>query len=303
MITVALEGDLAPALQTIPAAPGVGRILGKDGKTLLIGRGASVRQWAERNLGRGKPARKGGRPPLDLTPIAGGLVFETTTSDFHQRLVYERWMAEVVPLEKRRDLRPPVFLRLDPAERFPRVTLHIGRPADPARHYGPFRDRRAAEKTVAALHKEHPLRPCDFAFEPDPGLPLGLGCVFAQVRSCAAPCLGRVTEADYRALAARAAAQLGGERDVAWRPAWVGALSARAIVVAAAAEGVELYPVLAGAVLEEARVLAPTFEAGLPGVGFTPPPAPRDDWPWLVSWLSAPRRKGAYFVLRDDPAW
>lgn len=302
MTRVALEGDLAPALQTIPAEPGVARFLGKDGKTLLIGRGANLRAWAERNLGRGKPAKKGGRPPLDLTPIAGGFVYETTTSDFHLRLVYERWMAEVVPLEKRRDLKPPVFLRIDPGERFPRVTLHAGTPADPARLYGPFRDRRSAEKTVAALHKQYPLRPCDFEFEPDPALPLGLGCVFAQVRSCAAPCLARIAEADYRGLASRAARELGGTRDVAWRPAWVGAASARAIVVANAAEGVELYPVLAGAVLEEARVLAPTFEAGLPGVRFAPPPAPRDDWPWLVSWLATPKRKGAYFVLRDDPA-
>jgi len=300
---VALEGDLTHALQTIPPSPGVGRFLGADGRVLLIGRGANLRQWAERHLGRGRPPRKkGGRPPLDLSPIARSLAYEATRSDFHQRLVYERWMAPLVPIEKRRDLKPPVFLRLDPGERFPRVTLQVGTPSNPAALYGPFRDRRAAEKTVAALHKQHPLRPCDFSFEPDPFLPLGLGCVFAQVRSCAAPCLGRIGEPEYRALAARAARELGAEREVAWRPAWVGAAVARGIVVATAAQGVELYPVLAGAVLEELRVEAESFEAGLAGVRFTPPATPRDDWPWLVSWLTAPRRKGAYFVLRDDPA-
>lgn len=302
MIEVALQGDLSAVLQTIPTTAGVSSFLGPDGKVLLVGRSASLRKWAEKNLGRGKPAKKGGRPPLDLTPVARALRYEPTTSDFHQRLVYERWMAPLVPIAQRRDLKPPVFLRLDPSERFPRVVVQVGAPAEPRSLFGPFRDRKSAERTLGGLHKAHPLRPCDFAFEPDPALPLGLGCLYAQVRSCAAPCLGRVSEDGYRALAARAVAELGGARDVAWRPAWVGAAGGRGIVVANAARGVELYPVLAGAVLEESRVLAESFAAGLPDVRFPPPAPPRDDWPWLVSWLTAPKRKGVYFVLRDDPA-
>ncbi len=50
-----------------------------------------------------------------------------------------------------------------------------GADGDPRGLFGPFRDRRAAEKARDALHRLFPLRPCDFAFEPDPALPLGLG--------------------------------------------------------------------------------------------------------------------------------
>lgn len=302
MTAVALEGDLSEALERLPKGAGVARIVGPDEKTLLVGRAANLRKWAERHLGRAKPARKGGRPPLDLSPVARAVVFEPTTSDFHQRLTYERWMAPLVPRAKRRDLKPPVFLHLDPAERFPRVTIRAGSPVDTRGLYGPFRDRRAADQAMAALHKVHPLRPCDFVFEPDPALPLGLGCVYAQVRTCAAPCLARVSEVEYRDLAARAASRLGGATFDDWRPAWVAAASARAVVVEPGAAGLEVYPVLAGAVLDERRTVAESLEAGIAAAVFTPPASPRDDWPWLVAWLVAPKRKGAYVVLHGDAA-
>lgn len=302
MTAVALEGDLGEALERLPKGAGVARIVGPDERILLVGRAANLRRWAERHLGRSKPAKKGGRPPLDLSPVARAIVFEATTSDFHQRLTYERWMAPLVPLEKRRDLKPPVFLHLDATERFPRVTVRVGSPAESRGLYGPFRDRRSAEKTIAALHKVLPLRPCDFVFEPDPELPLGLGCVYAQVRTCAAPCLKRIAEQEYRGLATEAATQLGGAAPVEWRPPWVAEASARAIVVETGSAGVEVYPVLAGCVLDERRVVADTLEAAMAAVVFAPPESRRDDWPWLAAWLAAPKRKASYMVLRGDAA-
>jgi hypothetical protein len=298
--SVALEGDLAETLERLPRAAGVGRIVGPEDKVLLVGRAANLRKWAERHLGRAKPSKKGGRPPLDLSPVARAVAFEATTSDFHQRLTYERWMEPLVPREKRRDLKPPLFLHLDPSERFPRVTVRVGTPADPSRSYGPFRDRRGAEAAMAALHKVHPLRPCDFRFEPDPALPLGLGCVYAQVRTCSAPCLKRVSEADYRGLADQAAARLGGAQEDEWRPPWVAAATACAVVLEPGSAGLEVYPVRAGAVLDEHRFVAESVDAALAAARFTTPASPRDDWPWLVAWLTAPKRKGRYVVLRED---
>jgi len=295
--SVALEGDLAIALERLPKAAGVARIVGPEGKILLIGRPANLRKWAERQLGRGRPSKKGGRPPLDLSPLAREIEFMATTSDFHQRLTYERWMEPVVPREKRRDLKPPVFLHLDPSERFPRVTIRVGSPRERRGLYGPFKDRRSAEKAMAALHKLYRLRPCDFVFEPDPALPLGLGCVFAQVRTCAAPCLVRISEPEYRDLAAQAARRLARQsEDESW-PAWVAGAEARAVVAEPGTEGVEIYPVQGGAVLGERRALATSLEEGIAAADFAAPASFRDDWPWLVAWLAAPKRRGRYVVL------
>jgi hypothetical protein len=306
--TIVLAGDLEEALQGLPPRAGVGQILGPEGRNLVIGRPAHLRRWAANQLGLGKPAPKGKRPPTDLSPIATAVAFAESTSPFHQRLLFERLMERHVAREKRRDLKPIAFLHLDPTERFPRLVVR-GAAEELPSSFGPFRDRRAAERVRAALHKVWPLRPCDYAFEPDPQLALGLGCLYAQVRSCAAPCLARVSEAGYRGLAAEVAAVLdGGPRPQELEgvlPPFVANAGARGVVVASNREGGELYPVWGGAVLEESRVsldreaLHPetrALEAALASLRFQTREPPRDDRPWLLAWLAAPRRGGAYLV-------
>jgi len=302
-----LEPDLAAALGALPARPGVGQILGPDGKNLVIGRAANLRRWAAGHLGQGRPAPKGRRPRTDLRPVARELRWTATTSAFHQRLVYERLMAGYVRAEARRDLKPPAYVHLDTAERFPRLSVR-GPDAAPRNLYGPFRDRRAATRAIEAVHKLFPLRPCDFTFEPAVDLALGLGCLYAQVRTCAAPCLVRTSEDDYRALALRAAALLarpeGRAGDAApWAPSWVAAVSdARGLVVEKSRDAIELYPVRGGAVLEEAsaRVGEGGLAEAVESLRWPEADPPRDDRRWLSAWLHAPKRTGTYIVLGEN---
>lgn len=302
-----LEPDLAAALDILPPRPGVGQILGPGEKNLVIGRAANLRRWAAGHLGQGPPPAKGRRPRTDLRPIAKAVRWAATTSPFHQRLVYERLMAEYVKPEARRDLKPTAYIHLDADERFPRLVVR-GPDAPPRNLFGPFRDRRAAARAIDALHKLFPLRPCDFTFEPAVDLALGLGCVYAQVRTCAAPCLGRASEEDYRALARQAHEFLSRPEarpaEVAsWAPPWVAAMAgARGLVVEKARDAIELYPVREGTVLEEASMRV--AEGGLPeAVGrlrWPAPDPPRDDRRWLSAWLHAPKRTGLYLVVAED---
>ena len=310
LTVVPLEGgDVAALLARIPAAAGVGQVLGPDAKSLLIARPANLRRWAATHLGAGKAPRKGIRPPTDLSPITTAVAYATTTSPFAQRLAFERLMARHVPLERRRDLKPPVYLQLDPAARFPRLTVRPDA-ADRGHSFGPFRSRAAALEAIAALHRLFPLRPCDYTFEPAPDLALGLGCLFAQVATCAAPCLVRISEEEYRALARRAETALG---SAAQRPAeladslpsWVGALaSMRGLILERGKEGLELYPVVASAVVEEEMAIVPPerLEEAVAAVSWSPPPRPRDDAPWLLPWLHG-KRTGLYVsVPAGEPA-
>jgi hypothetical protein len=284
----------------------VGQLLGRDGRNLLIGTTSNLRRWAGSQLGLAKPGKQAVRPRTNLREIAGAVRWRTTRSSFEQRLVYERLMAEHVAPEKRRDLKTPAYLRLDLAERFPRVVVS-GLGSDPGTLYGPFRDRRAAAAARDALHKLHPLRPCDYVFEPDPALPLGLGCVYAQVRSCAAPCLARVGEEEYRRLARAAALQLA---DPAQRaealaervPRHVSAAAAAALVVERTRDGLMLFPILAGAVLDdEVREASDAgLEAALQALRFAARVRPADDTPWILQWLRGTRRAFAYLVVAGN---
>ena len=272
----------------------------------MIGKAANLRRWASGHLGQGPPPPRGRRPRTDLRPVAKAVRWSETTSPFHQRLVYERLMAEYIRPEKRRDLKPPAYIHLDPDERFPRLSVR-GPEADPRNLYGPFRHRKAAARAVDALHRLFPLRPCDYTFEPAADLALGLGCVYAQVRTCAAPCLQRVSEDEYRALAVRAAHFLARPESrpaetLSWAPPWVAAVAGSCGLVVEPARGaIELYPVREGAVLEEAAVRAEErrLAQAVASLRWPAPDPPRDDRRWLSAWLHAPRRTGAYLVVTE----
>jgi hypothetical protein len=306
LTVVDLEGgDVAALLGRLPNAAGVVQIVGPEGKSLLIGRPASIRKWTATQLGAGPPPKPGRRPPTNLAPITRAVAYATTTSPFAQRLAYERVMGRHVPISKRRDLKPPVYLHLDPSARFPRLFVRPSS-ADRDHLHGPFRSRAAAQAAIDALHALFPLRPCDYTFEPAPDLALGLGCVFAQVRTCAAPCLARVSEEDYRALAARAQAALatraGRPAALAERvPPWIAAIArARGLVADRAGAVIELYPVVAGAVLEEAMATTTVdaLEAAVASLRWEAPVEPRDDTPWLLPWLHG-KRTGTYLDLAE----
>jgi hypothetical protein len=302
LTVVPLEGgDVKALLGRVPTAAGLAQVLGPEGKSLLIGRPANLRRWTAAQLGAGPPPKKkGARPPTNLTPITSAVAYAVTTSPFAQRLAYERLMGRFVPLSRRRDLKPPVYLHLDPAARFPRLTA---RPvsADRAHLFGPFKSRPAALQAIDAVHGLFPLRPCDFVFEPARDLAVGLGCVFAQVGTCAAPCLMRVGEDDYRALAVRAVSALAAPADrpdalAAAMPAWVGAVAgSRALIAERGREGIELYPVVEGAVVDEHGVTTTEegLERAIAGLDWSPPAEPRDDTPWVLPWLHG-KRTGLY---------
>jgi len=301
---IALAGEPQQALAALPPRPGVGQFLGPEGKNLVLATTQNLRKWAASQLGQAPKRREGApprRPRTNLVGIATAVAWVETDGPFRQRLAYERLSASLVPPPKRRDLTPPAFLHLDPGERFPRVSVR-GLGEGPL--YGPFRDRRAAEKARDALQRQLPLRPCDYTFEPDSALPLGLGCLYAQVRSCAAPCLKRVSEEEYRGLAAQAALWLA---DPARRgeapavvPASLGAAFGRAVVVDAGRRSIGLVPVAAGRVLDGAVIETSVdeLEQALDRLAW-PEAGAGEDWPWLTGWLRSPRARAAYVVVSD----
>lgn len=301
LTTVALGELPADALAAVPAGPGVGQLVGPEGRNLVIGRAANLRRWTASHLGQGPPPKKGKRPRTDLRGIAHAVRFAPTASEFGQRLRYERLMAEHVPPAKRRDLKTPAFLHLDPAERFPRVLVRE-QGGDASRLFGPFRDRAAAGRARDLVHKRFPLRPCDYVFEPHPELALGLGCVYAQVRSCAAPCLARASEDAYRDLAARAEAFLAAPGARAGElPPWIARLAgARALVAERTKKGWELFAIREGRVVDEQEAPDDGLTDAIGRLTWAGGSA-ADDLAWVSAWLHAPKRKGAWVPAGGEP--
>ncbi len=241
--------------------------------------------------------KPGTRPPLDLSPVATAIRWVATRSGFEQTLAFERLMAPLVPFEKRRDLKPPAYVHLDPTGAFPRAIVRTWPAETDASCFGPFRDGSAARAAIAALHQRFPLRPCDYSFTPDPAWPTGVGCVYAQVKTCAAPCLGRVSEEAYRGLASQAAGWLAGPRDDDDVAPWVTVADARAVIVERAGEAFMAWPVLGRGVVDEGAAAEETLADTLAGLHWDGPS--RDDAPWLSAWLHTRKRSGVHVVVRD----
>jgi len=303
-----LDPDPVAALGGVPAKAGVAQLLDEAGRSLVIAQPANLRRWAARQLGlAARPRAASRRPALDLSGVARVLRYEALPFAFERLLRYERLLGEHVPIEKRRDLRVPGWLRLDLAARFPRVEA-VALEGERSVLYGPFRDRKAAARARDAVHKERPLRPCDYVFEPDPALALGLGCLYAQIGSCAAPCLARVSEDAYRSLAVAlrdALASDGVGPSPVWRPEWLSrAAGDRALVVEPGRKHMALFPVRDGVVLDEALTVVSEqdLDDAVPRLAWPAPAADRNDWPWLTSWLHAPRRKAVWLVVREGLA-
>ena len=75
----------------------------------------------------------------------------------------------------------------------------------------------------------------------------------------------------------------------------------RALVVDPTAQGLFLYPVRDGRVREGSAVVCAEdrLEDAARMLEWTSS-EDEADWPWLLSWLHVPRRKGRYLVLGDE---
>ena len=288
LTTVTLGDGVDAALAALPTVAGVGQVVAESGRNLVIGRASNLRRWAADHLGRARPrkvvpGKLPPRPPTDLTPVAAAIAYAVTPSPFALRLAYERLMALHVPLAKRRDLKKPAYLRLDASDRFPRLVVQSAAFGDGV--FGPFRDRRAAARARDALLKQFRLRACDLEFEPAPQLAEGLACLHAQVGSCVAPCLVRVSEDGYRALAADVAALLegAGERPKEV-PSWVRRTGGRSVVVERLKTGIELHPIAAGSVLAPVTAAEGDVSSAMSALSWVVPPDAADDTPWLNAW-------------------
>jgi excinuclease ABC subunit C len=106
-----------------------------------------------------------------------------------------------------RDDKSYVNLRLDPRDRYPRLTV-VRRPTrDGALYFGPYASSNAVRETMRSLSRIFPLRLCtDHVFHARTR-----PCLYYQIRRCSAPCVpGHVSDEEYRSLVDQTALFLKG---------------------------------------------------------------------------------------------
>ncbi|HXT78571.1 MAG TPA: excinuclease ABC subunit UvrC [Acetobacteraceae bacterium] len=193
------------ALATMPANPGVYRMLDAKGDALYVGKARSLKR-------RVTAYTQIGRLPERLRRM----VSETVTME----IVTTHTEAEALLLEanliKRlkprfnivlRDDKSYPWLMLTEDHPYPQIAKHRGAHLRKGSYWGPFASAWAVNQTVTAMQRVFLLRSCAdtvFSTRTRP-------CLLFQIKRCSAPCVGRIDQASYATLVGQAKAFLAGK--------------------------------------------------------------------------------------------
>ncbi len=178
-------------VKTLPAAPGVYRMINARGDVLYVGK---ARDLKKRVSSYTQIYR------LDMR--LQRMVSETATMEFVATHTEVEALLLEANLIKRYLPRYNVLLRDDKSfpyiaitgdHAIPQITKHRGARNRPGEYFGPFASAGAVNRTIVALQRAFLLRNCSdsmFAMRTRP-------CLQYQIKRCSAPCVQRISEADY----------------------------------------------------------------------------------------------------------
>ena len=195
------------ALRSMPASPGVYRMLDRRGDALYVGKARSLKSRVQNYA-----------HPAGLSNRLRRMIAETAAIE----IVVTHTEAEALLLEcnliKRlmprynvllRDDKSFPFIHLTAGHDFPQLTKFRGARTKEGSYFGPFASAGSVNRTLVTLQKAFLLRSCSdsvFATRTRP-------CLLYQIKRCSAPCVGYIAREDYAALIEQAHTFLSGRSD------------------------------------------------------------------------------------------
>ena len=198
----------------IPARPGVYVYRDRFGTVIYVGKASNLRRRMSHYFQPSQARRADPKLRSLIHSIDRWEIFPVKSED--EALILEsRFIKEYAPHYNsllRDDKRYPM-LKIDRNERFPRVRLTRLRKKDSCLYFGPFPHGSAMRRLAEYLTRRFGLRSCKAE---SPGEEEFRHCLAGTVRDCCRPCVGGVTEEEYRERVDRVVAVLNGEiREVA----------------------------------------------------------------------------------------
>ena len=197
-----------PQTGEIPTNPGVYRFRDPHGRVVYVGKAKNLR--SRLNTYFANPA--GLLPKTHAMVHAASSVEWTVVGSELESLQLEyTWIKEFKPRFNVvfRDDKTYPYLAVTMGEKLPRVQVMRGERKKGTRYFGPY-TAGAIRETMDTLLRVFPVRSCS------PGVlkraqASGRPCLLGYIDKCSAPCVGRVTPEEHRALAEDFCAFMGGE--------------------------------------------------------------------------------------------
>ena len=183
----------------IPTSPGVYRFLDPEGRVVYVGKAKNLR--ARLSSYFQDVANLHQRTQTMLT-TASSVQWTVVGTEVEALALEYSWIKEFDPRfnVKYRDDKSYPFLAVTLGEEVPRVQVMRGAKRKGTRYFGPYAHAWAIRETVDLLLRVFPVRTCSagvYRRAQQQGRP----CLLGYIDKCSAPCVGRISVEDHRALA------------------------------------------------------------------------------------------------------
>ena len=187
-----------PAAGEIPTQPGVYRFSDPDGRVVYVGKANNLRARLANYFA---PLASLHERTRRMVLAASKVEWTVVGSEFEALQLEYTWIKEFNPAfnVKFRDDKSYPYLAISLGDDVPRVMITRNRSLPGARYFGPYTKVWAIRETVDLMLKAFPMRSCSDSIYKR-AEQAGRPCLLGDIGKCAAPCVGRISPADHKAI-------------------------------------------------------------------------------------------------------
>ena len=182
-------------LKKLPPQPGVYIMRSARDEILYVGKAVNlhnrVRSYFRRIVGRGPQIAK-------MVEQIDHFEYIVTDSELEALVLENNLIKEHKPRYNTllKDDKTYPYVTVTVTEAFPRVLFSRRMARDGNRYYGPFSSSTAVKDTIDLMHRLYHIRNCSRKLPQDIGKERP--CLYHHINQCDAPCMGYISEEDYR---------------------------------------------------------------------------------------------------------
>jgi hypothetical protein len=193
----------------VPTCKGVVLFCDGDDRPVQLLIAANIRRLAKNRLFPPEPERLAKR--ADIRRVVRRIYYLCCFNDFRSMLRHLQIARTIYPDSWRSliSLPKPWFVKINPLDEWPNFSAtNKAAVNSDVRYFGPFPTRKSADKYIAALRSAFGL--CQ---RPDlvDSAQKAATCPYLQMKTCPAPCVGRISRSDYASQIAEAVSAASGE--------------------------------------------------------------------------------------------
>ena len=187
-----------PAPGTIPIEPGVYRFRDGTGRVIYVGKAKSLRSRLNSYFADISALHPRTR---QMVTTAASVEWTIVTTEVEALQLEYNWIKEFDPRfnVRYRDDKSYPSLAVTLNEEYPRLQVMRGPKKPGVRYFGPYAHAWAIRETLDLLLRVFPARTCSAGVFKRAGQ-IGRPCLLGYIGKCSAPCVGRVSAAEHRAI-------------------------------------------------------------------------------------------------------